>query len=486
MNIKDAQAQNVWSIFRQISQVPRTSKHEQQICLWLEEFAKNNNLAHRTDSAGNIVIELPATAGFEDSAAIVIQGHVDMVGVKDAESTHDFLKDPIKIIEKDDGWLYADGTTLGADNGLGISLGLALALEKEPAHPKIELLFTVDEETGLTGANALQEGFITGRRLLNVDSEEDSFTAGCAGGKTTYTTVELQFDAVPAEFSPYILAVSGLKGGHSGISIHEQRANAIKLLTRTINALMQEFTLGIADIQGGTVHNAIPCDAQATICFDQANLEKAKKIIDSLVPSLKREFSTTDGDLTVQLNPHSQSDCSRVFAADIGAKVINLLMALPHGVHRFSRRFEGLVETSNNLAVVKTNTSENTLQIVTSQRSSEESNLQYITGRIIAAANLAGAKVKSSQGYPGWQPDMDSPLLAQCKKVYAELRGKEVHVEVVHAGLECGIIGKKFEGMDMISFGPTIQGAHSVTERVNIESVDNVWKFLLKLLATLK
>ena len=486
MNLKNAQAKNVWLIFRQISQVPRTSKHEQQICLWLEDFAKNNNLVHRKDSAGNTVIELPATAGFEDSPGIVIQGHVDMVGVKDADSTHDFLKDPIKLIERDDGWVCADGTTLGADNGIGIALGLALALEKNPTHPKIELLFTVDEETGLTGANALQEGFITGRRLINIDSEEDSFTAGCAGGKTTYTTVDLQFDDMPVEFSSYILTVSGLKGGHSGISIHEQRANAIKLLTRTINRLMQEFTLSIADIQGGTVHNAIPCDAQATICFEPANLEKAKKIIDSLVPSFKREFSTTDGNLTVQLNPQSQSDCSSVFSTDTGAKVINLLMALPHGVYRYSRKFEGLVETSNNLAVAKTNPAENTLQIVTSQRSSVESSLQNITGRIIAAANLAGAKVKSSQGYPGWQPDMDSPLLAQCKKVYAELRGKEVHVEVVHAGLECGILGKKFEGMDMISFGPTIQGAHSITERVNIESVDNVWKFLLKLLATLK
>jgi len=486
VNLKNAQAKNVWLIFRQISQVPRTSKHEQQICLWLEDFAKNNNLVHRKDSAGNTVIELPATAGFEDSPGIVIQGHVDMVGVKDADSTHDFLKDPIKLIERDDGWVCADGTTLGADNGIGIALGLALALEKNPTHPKIELLFTVDEETGLTGANALQEGFITGRRLINIDSEEDSFTAGCAGGKTTYTTVDLQFDDMPVEFSSYILTVSGLKGGHSGISIHEQRANAIKLLTRTINRLMQEFTLSIADIQGGTVHNAIPCDAQATICFEPANLEKAKKIIDSLVPSFKREFSTTDGNLTVQLNPQSQSDCSSVFSTDTGAKVINLLMALPHGVYRYSRKFEGLVETSNNLAVAKTNPAENTLQIVTSQRSSVESSLQNITGRIIAAANLAGAKVKSSQGYPGWQPDMDSPLLAQCKKVYAELRGKEVHVEVVHAGLECGILGKKFEGMDMISFGPTIQGAHSITERVNIESVDNVWKFLLKLLATLK
>lgn len=484
MELSNAKAQTVWSIFSQLCRIPRPSRHEQQVAQWLGQFARDNNLDYHEDAAGNVVIELPATNGYEDSPCVIIQNHTDMVCEKTPESDHDFSKDAITMVEKD-GWIYADNTTLGADNGLGISMAMALVLEKGLAHPRLELLFTVDEETGLNGVNSLERDFITGRRLINLDTEHDVFIVGCAGGEQTDIEMEMEWQRVPASFGCYVLKVSGLAGGHSGISIHEQRANAIALLTRAVCALKDRFELGIVRIQGGTAHNAIPRDGQATICFDPADLDQARQTLDELAVLLSREFSATDPDIKIGLDVADGCQCEQMWLKTVSERVVNLLTAVPHGVYRNSLEFDSMVETSNNLAVVETLSDQNTLRITTSQRSSLESSLQSLTGKINALARLAGARVQNSGKYPAWEPRMDSPLLGHCRNIYAQLYGEEPRVENIHAGLECSIIGSMFEDMDMVSFGPTIDNAHSPRERVNIQSVDKVWGFLLELLPTL-
>ena len=481
MSLKQAKAKNVWEFFRQINRIPRGSKNEKQIIEWLKTIAKSRNLACRSDDVDNVIIELPATKGYEKSPAVVLQSHVDMVCEKTPESKHDFTKDPIELVERD-GWITANGTTLGADDGVGVALALAL-LDEKISHPKLELLFTVDEETGLTGANGLKPGFITGKYLINLDGEDKSFIVGCAGGEQTEIRLPLEFSPVPDSLACFNLKISGLHGGHSGIDIDKQYANAIQLLGRTLKGL-QNFDLCVCDIEGGTVHNAIPRDAKAVICFDASKFIAVKKKLAEIELSFKKGFSATEPNLKVELNEATIRP-----AVSIGnrqSKIVNLLSSLPTGVYRMSSQFDGIVETSSNLAKVELLRDENQLRIVTSQRSLEKSSLKEITAKITGLARSAGAKVDTLGGYPSWKPDVDSSLLKRAKEIYRKLNNKEPEVKVVHAGLEPAVIGEKIPGIEMISVGPTIKNPHSPQERVDIASVDAVWQFLIELIPAMK
>jgi dipeptidase D len=480
ITLKQANAQEVWEIFRQIDAIPRCSKNEGRIMDWLKNLAKSRGLACRSDDVNNVIIELPATKGYENVPAVVLQSHVDMVCEKTPESKHDFTRDPIELVERD-GWITADGTTLGADNGVGVALSLALIDEKIP-HPKLELLFTVDEETGLTGANGLEPGFITGKYLINLDGEDKSFIVGCAGGEQTEIRMPLEFSSVPDSFACFDLKISGLHGGHSGIDIDKQYANAIQLLGKTLKGL-QNFDLRICDIEGGTVHNAIPRDAKAVICLDASKLSAAKRKLVEIEASFKKEFAKTEPNLKIELNEiASQQSAIR----NPQSEIVNLLSSLPAGVYRMSPQFEGIVETSSNLAKVEVLRDEKQLRILTSQRSLEKQTLNEITSKITNLARSAGAKVETVGGYPSWKPDINSSLLKQAKEIYKKLNNKEPQVKVVHAGLEPAVIGEKIPGIEMISVGPTIKNPHSPQERVEIASVDAVWKFLLELIPALK
>jgi dipeptidase D len=484
LKLSEAKAQKVWEIFAEMCKVPRQSRHEEKICEWAREFAKANGFESREDGTGNIVIEVPATKGYEGRETVVVQGHLDMVCEKDADSGHDFAKDGIKLIEKD-GWVYADGTTLGADNGVGIAMGLAAAVEGDVEHPKMELLLTVDEETGLTGANGLEAGFFSGKTLLNLDSEDDSFTVGCAGGEQTEILLPIELADGKCECDCYMLSVGNLRGGHSGVDIHEQRANALKLLGRCLAVLVEAFEIKVADISGGSAHNAIPREGKAKVCISKEEYPKAKELLEKLGEKFKDQYGQTDADICVELKAADAQGCEAVMSKETSRTLAELLVALPYGVYRVSDEFEGVVETSDNVAVIETKKDEGVVSIVTSQRSLKESCLDMITGSITAIGRLAGAKVETEGRYPGWDPDPNSKVLEKCKEIYKEMRGKEPVVIVIHAGLECGIIGKKYAGMDMVSFGPNIENAHSPQERVNIESVDKSWAFFVKLLANL-
>jgi dipeptidase D len=482
LTLKEAKSQRVWEMFRKVSAIPRCSKNEARIIEWLKDFAAERKLACRADNTGNLVIELPATKGYEKSPAVVLQSHVAMVCEKTPESKHDFTKDPIELIERD-GWICANGTTLGADNGLGVSLALAIIDEKLP-RPKLELLFTVDEETGLTGANALQKGFITGKYLLNLDGEDESFIVGCAGGEQTEICLKLEWIDASASYEPYILKVSGLHGGHSGIDIDKNYANAIKLLIKSLSAIQNNADLRICSIKGGKAANAIPRNAEAVICFAPSHIEQAQKIVSDSESFFKKEFSATEPNLKIELVKSQPNKGTRIINNQ--SSIINLLTAIPTGIYRMSSEFEGTVETSNNLASVETIENENLMRITTMQRGFDMSSMNELTAIISGAAKKAGAEVEIKNRYPAWKPDTNSLLLKRAKEVYKKLHRQESQTKVVHAGLECAVIGEKFPEMEMISIGPTIKNPHSPLERVNIASVDTAWEFLTALLPSLK
>jgi dipeptidase D len=484
MNIKHQKTKQTLDLFEKISAIPRCSKHEEKIGAFLLDWAGKNGLEAKKDKVGNVLIKVPASPGYERSGAVVIQGHMDMVCEKTADSPHDFEKDPIRFVYDGD-WLKADGTTLGADNGIALAMAMTLALDKTVAHPPLELLFTVDEETGLTGANHLQGDFIEGKILLNVDSEDEGvFTVGCAGGRDTHISLLLHYEDAPDGFVMARIKAGGMNGGHSGVNINEERANAIRVLVRTLMQIKMDFDVRLADISAGTAHNAIPRDAWADIFIPRDNFKAIEKAVADMEQVFRHEFKKTDPGLKVGVELQPETMGKRPLNMADSGKICDLIIALPHGVAAMSTEMKGLVETSNNLASSKIASSK--LEIVTSQRSSVMSRLHALTLRIEAIARLAGAEAVSGNGYPAWQPNLQSPLLARCKDVYRKLFGKEPHVEAIHAGLECGIIGDKKEGMDMISFGPTLKNPHSPDEKIHVESIGKIWDFMVELLKSLK
>ncbi len=488
MNFEHEKTNEILKWFEDLSKIPRCSKHEEKIGQWLVDWANEYGFENKMDKVGNIVIKVPASPGFENSPITVIQGHQDMVCEKTKDSTHDFSRDPIKFVyvEESDGyWLKADRTTLGSDNGIAIAMAIVLAMDKETPHPPLELLFTVDEETGLTGANALEPGFIDGKILLNVDSEDEGvFTVGCAGGINAYLTVPMATEAVPTGYKPHKVVAGGMKGGHSGIDIALGKANAIKVLGRALNQIQKEADLRVADIKGGSAHNAIPRDAEAMVFFPEKDWQTVKGIVAEVEQTLKDEFRNTDPDLNITLEQAQAGSDTKMSTADDTKKISDFIAAVPHGVDAMSTDIGGLVETSDNLANIKFE--DGSIKALTSQRSSVPSRLDALTTRIEGIARLAGGEGIRGEGYPPWKPNMDSPLLARSIRVYEGLANKKPVVEVIHAGLECGIIGDKNPGMDMISFGPTLKYPHSPDEKIHLGTIGMVWDFMAALLKDLK
>ncbi len=467
--------------FEQINAIPRCSKNEEKIGKWLQQWAETKQFAVKKDAAGNLLVKVPPTAGYENAPVIVIQGHMDMVCEKSPESPHDFSKDPIKNII-DGEWLRADNTTLGADNGIAIALAMAVACDETIAHPTLELLFTVDEETGLNGAKELESGFIEGRILLNVDSEtEGVFTVGCAGGRHTHISRKLTLAGLPADYQLFKVNISGLHGGHSGIDIIKQRASANKILARTLYRIAAACEIRLVSIKGGTAHNAIARDADAVFACAAGAAESLTASVAEFEHTVQIDYDDIESNLAISLSaPETAAQIKTALSPADTQTVINLLLALSHGVMGMSSEFTDLVETSNNLATVELK--DGNLQILTSQRSLTRSRLDEITATIRATASIAGADARCDSEYPPWTPNMQSALLDLCRKIYHQVLDQEAAVKSVHAGLECAIIGDKYEGMDMISFGPDLRDPHSPNEGLYIPSLEKIWRFMVALL----
>lgn len=481
--IEGLKPQELWEHFYQISQIPRCSKEEDKIREHVIEIAKRNGLDYKLDQTQNVVVKKPATQGLENKPVVVLQSHLDMVCEKNKETEHDFSKDPIKLM-RDNGWITAAGTTLGSDNGIGVAAALAVLESKTLKHGPLELLFTMDEETGLTGATELADDMLEGKMLINMDSEEDgAFYIGCAGGKDTGFTLNIEAENIPSGYKAARIRVGGLQGGHSGLNIHEGRGNAIKLLVRFLWKAAQQMDLHLASIDGGSKHNAIPRECDAIVYLSSSDLANLKKMAVQYDKDYKNEYHLVDPGVFVSIAEDGFNKPDKTFIKDFQRRVLNMIYTMPHGVLAMSQAVPGLVETSTNMAVV--HIEGNKINMVTSQRSSVQSELIDMADMVCAVGQLAEAEIHQDNGYPAWQPNPESSLLKESVEVYKNLFGSEPEVKAIHAGLECGIIGDKFPGMDMISFGPTIMGAHSPDEKIEIKTVDKFWKLLEAILEKL-
>jgi dipeptidase D len=468
----------LWKQFDEIRKIPRCSKHEEKIMKYLLNFAKQHKLESKEDKAGNIVIKKPASNGMEKKPIVVLQSHMDMVCEKNSDVDFDFSKDPISLKINGD-ILMADGTTLGADDGIGIATSLALLIDENLKLGPIEALFTFDEETGLTGAFALGSDMLSGRILLNLDSEDwGVLTVGCAGGGNSDVTIPVKTLKSSSNRNWIKITVSGLRGGHSGVDVHEQRANAIKVISRILWKLESSFDIYIAEIHGGDKHNAIPREAFAVIGFDPKDDKEIANAIKDEGKDICLEYKPIDPKCFVGIEKVKDPDM--ILDSDSAKKIVNVLHALPHGVDKMNYDIAGLVETSTNLAKIRMQ--KDIVSIQLSSRSSITSALQDLRNRIHAIISIAGGSVEEEEPYPGWQPNLNSKILKLSKDLYRKKYGKDPVVEAIHAGLECGIIGEKFEGMEMISIGPTVKYPHSPEEQVHISTVDKFYDFVIDIL----
>lgn len=468
----------VWHYFEEICQHPRPSKKEEKISAYIQNWAKEHNFECQKDKLGNLVIRKPATPGMENRKPIIIQGHIDMVCEKNNDVTHDFLNDPIQPYIDGD-WIRAKGTTLGADNGIGIAMGMAIMDSTDIAHPAIELLCTLDEETGLTGAIQLATDILKGEILINLDSEvEGTFTIGCAGGLNTQASFRYENDSVPTGVSAYQLTVKGLQGGHSGIEIHDGRANALKLMNRVLWELTQKYDIRLASFNGGSAHNAIPREAFAVVTVPKEQEETFIECFKKYDAILKNEWSSKEKNITTAI---AKSDLpEKVMTKECHKRLLNAFYVVSHGPGRYSPDIPGLVQTSTNFAVVETRPME--IFVLTSQRSSVDTEKKNIANKVRIALEMGGAIVRYGDGYPAWQPNINSSILKTAVNVYKDTFGAEPKIEAIHAGLECGLIGEKYPNMDMLSFGPNLKDVHSPDERVQISSTQNCWKLLLEII----
>lgn len=467
----------VWKYFAALARIPRCSKHEQNAAKFVLDTAKKLGLQARQDKAGNVVVKKPASAGREKAPSICLQGHLDMVCEKNADKVHDFSKDPIELVRKGN-MLMANGTTLGADNGIAVATNLAIMEDKNLQHGPLELLFTIDEETGLTGANNLEGGFLESKTLMNLDSEEEgALYVGCSGGKDTTGTWTVEFEPAPSTLVALELKVTGLRGGHSGLEIDKGRGNALKILNRVVIAL---GAMGgrLASINGGNKRNAIPREAQALMFVPKAKLEEARKTISDWNTILRAELQSVEPDLQVSVAETKRK--GSVMKKKYQKQITSVISALPHGVTKMSAEISWLVETSTNVAVITTTGKK--VSLATSQRSSVASEILEIADTVRTIFEMGGADVTQGDGYPGWKPNLDSPILKTAVKTYEQLYKKTPETKAVHAGLECGIIGEKYPGMDMVSFGPTLEGVHSPDEKIHIDTVPKFWSFLTAIL----
>lgn len=475
--LANLEPKSLFKFFEEILSIPRPSKHEEKMTEYLVNWAKERNLEYVSDEIGNVIIRKGATKGKENSPWVCLQSHIDMVCEKNSDKDFDFEKDA--IVPKIEGeWLKADGTTLGADDGIGVATALAILDANDIEHGPIECLFTVDEETGLSGAEALSADVLKSRILLNLDSEDEGeIFIGCAGGIDT--VAKLPYDKEETPDAPaFKIMVKGLKGGHSGDDINKGLACANKLLNRILWSLDKEMDLRLACFEGGNLRNAIAREANATFVVAKEDVELMKEIVAQFTKDLIYEFRTTEPDMEIILSEAEKPE----FVIDMLSQdnLLNVLYACPHGVLAMSREIPGFVETSTNLASVKMK--EDHFFITTSQRSSVESAKYAAAYRVESCFLLAGADVEHGDGYPGWAPNPESKILKIAVDAYKKLFNKEPIVRAIHAGLECGLIGEKYPGMDMISYGPTLRGVHSPDERLEIKTVELYWKHTLEIL----
>jgi len=474
MEIKDLSPYILWNNFRRLNAVPRPSKKEEKVIQFIKDFVKEIGLESVEDAVGNVIVKKPATAGMEDRKTVVLQSHLDMVCQKNADTDFDFDTQGIEMLIED-GWVTANGTTLGADNGIGVAAIMSLLESKDIAHPALEALFTIDEETGMTGAFGLDTSILEGDILLNLDTEDDDeFSIGCAGGIDTNTTLEYEQDHPPVGASAYKIAVRGLKGGHSGMDIHLERGNANKIMNRLIWGC-QEYGLQIAEIDGGSLRNAIPRESFAVVTVTS---EDYVAEFNKRVEEIKAEFAISDANLSITIEKTDLP--ATVMSIDDVFDITNAIRSVFNGVYRMSMAIPGLVETSSSLArvIVK----DGLFSTQSLQRSSVETSKMDVAYTVGSAFGLIGCDVEHSGSYPGWQPNTDSEILNLMEGKYEELFNEKPKVQACHAGLECGILGEKYPNWDMISFGPTIRNPHSPDEKVKIDTVEKFWNFLLEIL----
>ncbi|MDD4847723.1 MAG: aminoacyl-histidine dipeptidase [Bacteroidales bacterium] len=473
-DIRNLEPKAVWNNFYSLTQCPRPSKHESAARDFLANFGKKLGLETIEDEVGNIIIRKPATKGMEKKAGVILQGHFDMVPQANSDVKHDFTKDPIKAYV-DGEWVTAEGTTLGADNGIGVAAGMSILESTDIAHGPLECLFTIDEETGMTGANGLKPKMLNGKYFLNLDSEDEGeLYVGCAGGVDANISGTYKAKELPQNVVAYKLIAKGMKGGHSGMDINLGRANANKILFRFLYAVMQKMNIRIASVNGGSLRNAIPREAEAVVVVAAGKAKKFEKFVNKMLQIFKNEFSATEPTLEFMCEPTNLPKA--VMPNDVQNRIVRAVYVCPNGVCRMSDAMPGLVETSNNIAIVTINEGEISVKCLI--RSSVDSAKDAIADRVGASFELAGCKVEFTGGYPGWKPNTKSKILHIMQETYQKLYGKDPKITAVHAGLECGILGAVYPNWDMISFGPTIRHPHSPDEKVNIESVQKFFEFL--------
>ncbi|MCM1988712.1 aminoacyl-histidine dipeptidase [Oceanirhabdus seepicola] len=479
-NLKALKSYKVFEIFKKMNEIPRGSGNEKAISDWLVTYAQDRGLEVIQDNALNVIIKKPATKGYENSPGVVIQGHMDMVCEKNKGTEHDFEKDPIKFIVEGDK-LRADGTTLGADNGIAVAYGLAILDEETAEHPEIELLFTTEEETGMDGALALNPDNIKGNMLINIDSEEEgTLLVSCAGG--VRQVIELDGKKENVQGKGIKIEIRGLKGGHSGMDINKERGNSNKLICRILDELRKEMEVRIHNINGGSKMNAIPRECDCTVVVNENNFDKAVEIINEYHEIFKKELSASDSGIQVSFENVEVTDA---FTKESSNEIIDMLLMIPNGIQSMSMQIAGLVESSTNIGVCISE--DNKISFVSAIRSSLESRKWEIAKRGDALCNLLGASVEYQSAYPAWQYKADSKLRDRMVSVYEDMYGNKPLISAIHAGLECGLFGGKFgERMDMISFGPNLHDVHTPNEWVEISSVDRGWDYLLGVLKSLK
>lgn len=482
-NILNLEPQRVFYYFDEICKIPRPSKQEERIVAWLMETGKSLGLETKRDKIGNVLISKPATPGKEHVTPVIFQSHVDMVCEKNADTVFNFDTDAIQPYI-DGEWLKAKGTTLGADDGIGMAIALAILEDKSIEHGPIECLFTVDEETGLSGAFALESGFMKGKMLLNLDSEDEGeFFIGCAGGKDTVATLDCEYeDKVPANVTPYKLTIKGLLGGHSGDDINKGRGNVVKLLTRILWNAYQLFDMRLADINAGNLRNAIPREGFAHIVVPNEHAADFEKYVSSVREAFKKEFFVTDPGVEVELQKADMP--TSIFLELLQLDLLNALFVCPNGVQAMAQDIPNFVETSTNLASVKVE--DEKIIITTSQRSSVESRKENIADKVATTFYMIAADVQQGDGYPGWTPNPKSEVLKVLVDAYKNVFDKEPEVKAIHAGLECGLFSEKYPELDMVSYGPTLRGVHSPDEKLLIPTVKMCWDVTVEFLKILK
>lgn len=480
--ITDLEPSQVWRYFEEILKIPRPSKREERIIEYIIHFAELHHLSYKKDNTGNILIQKQAAKGFENRKSVCLQSHLDMVCEKNSSSKHNFETDPIRAWVDGD-WIKANDTTLGADNGIGIAVQLALLADNTISHGPVECLFTVDEETGLNGAKGLESGFFESRILINLDSEDEGeLFIGCAGGMNTLATIKYNVRHTPDESIAFRIEVSGLQGGHSGTDIHKNRGNSIKILNQFLWEIRNRFGARLSAFEGGNLKNAIPREAYAVIVVPVKYKEVFTGYFHDFTKILKAEYFIDEPGIRFTLEPEATP--VRVMKKKVQEKLLNALYACPNGVISWSRIMDNLVETSTNLAVIKFEPL-NRIEIGTSQRSSSDTAKQQIANAVKSTFKLTGAQVEQTEGYPGWNPNPDSEILKITESCYRNLFRVEPAVKAIHAGLECGLFLEKYPYLDMISIGPTIVDPHSPSERISISTTKKFWDLLLDVLKSI-